>query len=131
MKNKHKYIEKNVNGFTLVETIAVIAIIAILFSVFTPKVAGYIKEAKKTKALEEVRQVVLAVDTYNIKASSAISTNDTFGKIKSTINGSSNENDLIDFTRIKSISNTTTYGRMKELLLGGYNFTLDDNGVIS
>lgn len=133
MKNKLKVnISNNARskGFTLVEMIAVLAIIAILFSVFTPKVAGYIKEAKKTKALEEVRQVVLAIDTYNIKATNSIGTDKSFDSIKSIFNSYSDKDDLIDLATVKSIKNSMTYGKMKKILSGTEIFTLDDDGYI-
>ena len=119
-KNKHK------GGFTLVELIAVLAIIAILFTVFTPKVVGYIKEAKKTKALSEVREVVLAVDTYNINAVPPIGEGDNFTGISTKIG-----TELVDCTKISSITADTTYSKMKELLAGDREFVLNDNGKIS
>ncbi|MDS0526089.1 type II secretion system GspH family protein [Clostridium sp. SHJSY1] len=129
MKKKlNKYIRTNrkSKGFTLVEMLAVLAIMSILFVVFTPKVAGYIKEAKKTKALEEVRQVVLAIDTYNIKSNNTVSGDSKYGTIKERIGSS----DFIDFTRIKSINLDMTYQKMKELLAGG-DFALAEDGTIS
>ena len=119
-KNKHK------GGFTLVELIAVLAIIAILFTVFTPKVVGYIKEAKKTKALSEVREVVLAVDTYNINSVAPIVDGDNFTGISTKIG-----TELVDCTKIRSITGDTTYSNMKELLAGDRKFVLNDNGQIS
>ena len=119
-KNKHK------GGFTLVELIAVLAIIAILFTVFTPKVVGYIKEAKKTKALSEVREVVLAVDTYNINSVAPIVDGDNFTGISTKIG-----TELVDCTKISSITGDTTYSKMKELLAGDREFVLNDNGKIS
>lgn len=123
-KNKHK------GGFTLVELIAVLAIIAILFTVFTPKVVGYVKEAKKTKALSEVREVVLAVDTYNINASTPIIDGDNFTSISSKIKTEIGE-EIIDFTKIKSINGELTYSKMKELLIGDKTFMLNEQGKIS
>lgn len=119
-RNKHK------GGFTLVELIAVLAIIAILFTVFTPKVVGYIKEAKKTKALSEVREVVLAVDTYNINAATPIVDGESFTSISSKI-----KTELIDCTKIKSINGDLTYSRMKELLTGDRTFVLNEQDKIS
>jgi len=119
-KNKPK------GGFTLVELIAVLAIIAILFTVFTPKVVGYIKEAKKTKALSEVRQVVLAVDTYNINAVAPIGGTENFTGISTKIG-----TEFVDCGKISSIAGETTYSKMKELLEGNKTFVLNDNGKIS
>jgi type IV pilus assembly protein PilA len=119
-KNKPK------GGFTLVELIAVLAIIAILFTVFTPKVVGYIKEAKKTKALSEVRQVVLAVDTFNINAVIPIVDGTSFTIISDEIG-----TEIIDCTKINSMEENMTYGEMKELLAEDSTFVLNDEGKIT
>ena len=113
-KNKCK------RGFTLIELIAVLAIISILFTVLTPKVIGYIKEAKKTKALSEVREVVLAVDTYNINATDPLVEGSNFTDISGKIGTG-----IIDCAKIKSIEGTLTYSKMKELLTGVKTFVLD------
>jgi len=119
-KNKSK------RGFTLIELIAVLAIISILFTVLTPKVIGYIKEAKKIKALSEVREVVLAVDTYNINATEPLVEGSSFTDISGKIGTG-----IIDCAKIKSIEGNLTYSKMKELLTGVKTFVLDDNGKIS
>ena len=62
-KNKKK-------GFTLVELMAVMAIILILAAAFVPKVSGYIEEAKKTKVLNQAKNVVTVYETAKIKNSS-------------------------------------------------------------
>lgn len=50
-------------GFTLVELIIVIAIIAILAALLVPSMVGYIKEATQTTVIAECRQVVTAIQT--------------------------------------------------------------------
>ena len=78
MENKIKYKEINncrlnigiINkkaGFTLIELIAVIAIIIILSGVLLPKVFGYVQEAKKLKVVDQCRKVVMATESYNLR----------------------------------------------------------------
>ena len=63
MKKKRK-------GFTLTELIIVMAIIVVLSATLAPNILGYMNEAKKTAAVEEARQIVTAVDSYNATNSS-------------------------------------------------------------
>ena len=54
-------------GFTLIELIAVIAIIIILSGAMYPKVIGYINEAKKLNVISQCRKVVIAAEAYNMR----------------------------------------------------------------
>lgn len=53
-------------GFTLVELLVVITIIAILTASFAPKVTGYVTKAKKVKQLTYAKILTQVVDTYNM-----------------------------------------------------------------
>ncbi|MDD2693365.1 MAG: type II secretion system protein [Candidatus Gracilibacteria bacterium] len=52
------------SGFTLVELMVVIAIIGILATVLFPAVTGYIKRAKDTAKMNELRNITTAINAY-------------------------------------------------------------------
>lgn len=70
--HNRKWQRKKNGGFTLIEVIAVIAIIGVMASVLLPKFTNYINEAKKLKVVEQSRKVIMAVECYNMKASTQI-----------------------------------------------------------
>lgn len=119
---KNKVMSKKRRGFTLTELIAVMAIIAILSAVLAPKVMGYIGEGKKTSATEEARQVVLAIESYNIKASATdeIKGSDEFSAFKSKLEGKS----YISSADIKAIGDTNSYNQLKAIVKGTQSFEL-------
>ena len=61
MKNKKK-------GFTLVELIVVLAILAILAAMLVPALTGYIDKANQKKVVAETRQIVVAAQTIASEA---------------------------------------------------------------
>lgn len=67
-------LNKKKKGFTLIELMAVIAIVAILAAVLVPTVNGYINRAKKTVVITEVRDVMNAIESYNVTATNPIET---------------------------------------------------------
>lgn len=52
---------KHQKGFTLVELLVVMAIIAILASIVVPNVAKYIRKSRMTRALSEIKSIELAL----------------------------------------------------------------------
>lgn len=75
MKNKKK-------GFTLVELIVVLAILAILAAMLVPALTGYIDKANEKKIVAQARQAVVAAQTI---ASEEYANNKTLTDEDSTI----------------------------------------------
>ena len=75
MKNKKK-------GFTLVELIVVLAILAILAAMLVPALTGYIDKANEKKIVAQARQAVVAAQTI---ASEEYANNKTLTDKNSTI----------------------------------------------
>ncbi len=75
-----------VRGFTLVELLVVMAIIAILASIVVPNVARYIERGRVTKATSEVKSIELALTTMLADAQR--------GDLNHLLNASLFQNDL-------------------------------------
>ncbi|MBM6837289.1 type II secretion system protein, partial [Clostridium saudiense] len=65
-------LNKKKKGFTLIELMAVIAIVAILAAVLVPTVNGYITRSKKTAIVTQARTIMNAIETYNITGGAII-----------------------------------------------------------
>lgn len=88
MKNKKK-------GFTLVELIVVLAILAILAAMLVPALTGYIDKANEKKAIATARQYAIAAQTVVSEsyADNIIITEITETAVKGTNKGAAFEND--------------------------------------
>lgn len=70
-------LRKKKKGFTLIELMAVVAIIAILAAVLVPTVNGYITRSKKTAVVVQVREAINAIETHNATATTKIAQQDS------------------------------------------------------
>ena len=119
MKIKIIKLKNSKKGFTLIELVTVLAIIAILSSAFIPKISNYITEAKKVAVLNEAKTVVTAYESSKIRLYSDESI---------TISSLSDKGHL-EKDSIKKIPNTFSVAQCKQLMdTENYNFTINSKG---
>lgn len=115
LKNKKK-------GFTLIELVAVMAIIAILSAAFIPRFGDYITQAKKVSILNEAKSIVTAYESVKYKSTTK-NENETIG---SDLQG---DNLPIEKDSLKKLGNATVAQCKLLLDTENHDFTLNDNTI--
>lgn len=115
LKNKKK-------GFTLIERVAVMAIIAILSAAFIPRFGNYITQAKKVSILNEAKSIVTAYESVKYKSTTK-NENETIG---SDLQG---DNLPIEKDSLKKLGNATVAQCKLLLDTENHDFTLNDNTI--
>ena len=67
MLKKFKELRKNKKGFTLIELVVVLVIIAILAAITVPVVTGYIEDANNARYISEAQAVYMIIQTEEAK----------------------------------------------------------------
>ena len=120
MKIKIIKLKVSKKGFTLIELVTVLAIIAILSSALIPKIGNYITEAKKVAILNEAKTVVAAYESSKIR----ISSDESNTSIKDLI-----DKKYLDSNSIKKIPTDFSVEKCKQLMdIENNSFSLDENG---
>ena len=109
-------------GFTLIELVAVMAIIAILSAAFIPRFGNYITQAKKVSILYEAKSIVTAYESVKYKSTTK-NENETIG---SDLQG---DNLPIEKDSLKKLGNATVAQCKLLLDTENHDFTLNDNTI--
>ena len=109
-------------GFTLIELVAVMAIIAILSAAFIPRFGNYITQAKKVSILNEAKSIVTAYESVKYKSTTK-NENETIG---SDLQG---DNLPIEKDSLKKLGNATVAQCKLLLDTENHDFTLNDNTI--
>ena len=102
-------LNKKKKGFTLIELMAVIAIVAVLAAVLVPTVSGYITRAKKTAVITQARAVMNAIETYNLSAVSKIGDNETLSSLADATNGKLGKDNFLTTNDIDKLGNAKVW----------------------
>lgn len=109
------------NGFTLIELVAVLAIIAILSVSLAPKLSNYITEAKKVNVLNEAKNIVTAFEAYNQR----LNTDEDNTEVSDLIG----EGKPLEANSIKKIPTDFSITQCRNILdTDSYTFDLDNDG---
>ncbi|MFT9077020.1 type II secretion system protein [Ethanoligenens sp.] len=64
LRKRQEKLRKNKGGFTLIELIVVIAILAILIAILVPSIMGMVSSARLTSAQSDARNIFTAAQSY-------------------------------------------------------------------
>ena len=101
-------------GFTLVELIVVLVILASLAALLIPALTGYIDKAKQKQIIAETRQVVMAAQTLVDEAYGTKNVGATI-TVSSTTDATVKIDDVAKLAEVKGTINSVTVGKIGDV----------------
>ncbi|MEG0372142.1 MAG: hypothetical protein RR645_07600, partial [Clostridium sp.] len=116
--------------------------IGILAAILVPKIAGYIREAKKTAVIDQARKVVMAVDSNDMKRDGKIKENEKTASSGTTLTALFTSHPTIldlaaDTTtladahaagKLDKLNGSMTLKECINIVEDRYDFTVDNDG---
>lgn len=118
-------------GFTLIEIIIVMAIISILSVVFITKIAKHVDDVKKTRVIEQARQIRMAVVTYEILSNEKFSDIEVAGSNKNTVKAALNFNGTKKYLKdvvIDKLKDEMSLDTIYKIVEDRAEFSIDSSG---
>lgn len=132
-----KLIKKDQKGFTLVEVIVVLVILAIMAAVLIPSLIGYIDKSRQNTVVSETRSIVTAVQTLASEKYAKQNDSSTTVYTLGTVAGTTVilYNDIETLCEIEDLDTklsgvTITGGKVTALKYSSGGFTCDYPGYI-
>lgn len=118
-------------AFTLIELVAVAAILGILSALLVPKITGYIKESKKALIIDQARKARQAVETYEMLNEKEFKDKDVPGCTKNTIKAVltfDETNKYLEGEKLDKLKEDMTMDIVYEIVENRVDFTIDALG---
>lgn len=118
-------------AFTLIELVAVAAILGILIALLVPKINGYIKENKKAIVIDQARKARQAVETYEMLSEKEFKDKDVTGCTKNTIKAVltfDETNKYLEGENLDKLREDMTMDIVYEIVENRVDFTIDALG---
>lgn len=122
---------KKIRGFTLLELVAVIAIILVLVSIFMPKIQGYFLEAKKVLVIDQARNIRMSVIIFEESNNKEFKDISVSGFNKNTVGAVKNyygTSKLLEGQEIEKLSDDISLDLIYKIVENRRDFKVNSSG---